>query len=938
MDMKQLALVLVVFLAWSGALALAQRSAWIQGRETAGAERRVALVIGNSAYDRSMGRLVNPVNDAEDMARTLRSLGFEVSHRQNLNREAMEKAVMAFTVSARDSAVALFYFAGHGVQVDRVNYLVPLGSRMFSQLDAKYRAVPANWVVDHMKNSGARANIVILDACRNNPLPKTRRSGGRGLAAMQGGSGTLIAFAAGPGQEADENPRGRNGLYTGELLKNLRQPGLSLVEVFQRTRNEVFRRSGNQQTPQDWNQLVGSIFLAGTRSATRPIVKNAGPPRDSSVPPMTLNPEEEYWKDVTKGNTVEDYREYLADYPKGRFAPLARRRIRRLSRKGSKPPPQVSATPSKPFLPAVRKQPGLLPGLPSPALQFPPLHKITGRLLRTLRGHSGDVIGLAVSPDGRLALTGSQDDTLKVWEIATGREVRTIPGRSLWIGRVAFSPDGRLAISGAKDKMPKIWEVATGRRLHILLGHDKRALPVTFSPDGRLALTGSNDKTLKLWDVATGREVRSLRGHEKNVISVDFSPDGRLALSGSEDKTLKLWDVATGRELRTLTGHDGPIIAGVFSPDARRVLSGSFDKTLKLWDVATGRLLRTFTGHGDIVFSVAFSPDGRLAISGSKDKTLKLWEVRTGRELRTLRGHAKDVFGVVFTPDGRLALSSSKDQTIKVWEIFAGREEGQENVALSPLPENNAARVARNTQRNWRDPVTGMEFVNVPGGAFQMGCHIKAGKCSYNEKPGRLVRLDGFWMGRHEVTQGQWKRLMGKLPFLITRGDRVPVNNVSWNQVQEFIRRLNRQSPGTFRLPSEAQWEYACRSGGKKVTYGTDTGLLSRRNANYGKNKCCLGDSSDGFKNSAPVGSFPPNALGLYDMSGNIREWVQDLRTLYIKLKAAKNPVNEQLGTNRVTRGGNYYYHPDDLRCTKRRSSTPTRKSVFVGFRLIKVR
>lgn len=149
---------------------------------------------------------------------------------------------------------------------------------------------------------------------------------------------------------------------------------------------------------------------------------------------------------------------------------------------------------------------------------------------------------------------------------------------------------------------------------------------------------------------------------------------------------------------------------------------------------------------------------------------------------------------------------------------------------------------------------------------------------------------------------------------------------------------LNRQSPGTFRLPSEAQWEYACRSGGKKVTYGTDTGLLSRRNANYGKNKCCLGDSSDGFKNSAPVGSFPPNALGLYDMSGNIREWVQDLRTLYIKLKAAKNPVNEQLGTNRVTRGGNYYYHPDDLRCTKRRSSTPTRKSVFVGFRLIKVR
>ena len=93
-----------------------------------------------------------------------------------------------------------------------------------------------------------------------------------------------------------------------------------------------------------------------------------------------------------------------------------------------------------------------------------------------------------------------------------------------------------------------------------------------------------------------------------------------------------------------------------------------------------------------------------------------------------------------------------------------------------------------------------------------------------------------------------------------------------------------------------------------------------------------------GLKTRPRLAVSPPNALGLFDMSGNIREWVQDLRTLYIKLKAAKNPVNEQLGTNRVTRGGNYYYHPDDLRCTKRRSSTPTRKSVFVGFRLIKVR
>ena len=123
--------------------------------------------------------------------------------------------------------------------------------------------------------------------------------------------------------------------------------------------------------------------------------------------------------------------------------------------------------------------------------------------------------------------------------------------------------------------------------------------------------------------------------------------------------------------------------------------------------------------------------------------------------------------------------------------------------------------------REWRDPVTGMEFVWVPGGSFEMGCLTKADHCNQNVKGVRTVRLDGYWLGKHEVTQGQWSAIMGGNPSRFKEGDAYPVEQVSWNDLQEFIRRLNNRSSAKFRLPSEAQWEYACRDGGKAVTFGT---------------------------------------------------------------------------------------------------------------------
>lgn len=341
-NMKRLTFLLVSMLALGLALtalsfalsiAQAQRSVRVQGR-AGGAEKRVALVIGNSNYGRNMGRLVNPANDAEDMARVLRGLKFEVTLLADLDKRGMEEALNDFSLKAEGSAVALFFFAGHGVQVERVNYLVPLRANMRRQLDAKYEAMPANKVVDYMKASGARANIVILDACRNNPLPKSGRSAGKGLAAMQAGTGTLIAFAAGSGQEADENPRGRNGLYTEELLKNLRTPGLSIVEVFQRTRNKVYRRSRGKQTPQDWNQLVGSIYLAGRDPANAPRGRQAPPPGAAGA--RIDLADQAAWEEVKDSKDIETLKDFQQLFPNSRYVPVVRLKIRKLQRQSSR--------------------------------------------------------------------------------------------------------------------------------------------------------------------------------------------------------------------------------------------------------------------------------------------------------------------------------------------------------------------------------------------------------------------------------------------------------------------------------------------------------------------------------------------------------------------------------------------------------------------------
>jgi len=247
------------------------------------AKPRVALVIGNAKYEAAAGPLRNAVNDAKAVSKTLRGLGFFVTEEHNVSRDELFEAVAGFREKIKEAEVALFYYAGHGVSVAGSNYLIPIksgyapgaGDETALRMLAETKLFNAEQVVAEMSAGGGRCNLVILDACRNTPVarnPGTRDAARGGLTEMKPPAGSLIAFATDAGHTAQDGT-GTNGLYTGELIQNLRTPGITIEQVFKRTREGVMRQSGGAQVPAEYSRLVGEdIYLAGLEASHPPEV------------------------------------------------------------------------------------------------------------------------------------------------------------------------------------------------------------------------------------------------------------------------------------------------------------------------------------------------------------------------------------------------------------------------------------------------------------------------------------------------------------------------------------------------------------------------------------------------------------------------------------------------------------------------------------------
>ncbi|KIM20243.1 hypothetical protein M408DRAFT_308850 [Serendipita vermifera MAFF 305830] len=341
----------------------------------------------------------------------------------------------------------------------------------------------------------------------------------------------------------------------------------------------------------------------------------------------------------------------------------------------------------------------------------------TGELVtQPLEGHKDCVNSVAFSPDGRRVVSGSDDKTIRIWNIETGELIiEPFQGHESGISSVSFSPNGKRIVSGSWDKTVRIWDAEVGEIItRPLVGHKDGVNSVAFSLDGRRVVSGSNDQTVRIWDAETGHLVtKPLQGHKDIVTSVALSPNGRHLVSGSNDKTVQIWDTETG-ELVTppLEGHEGGVTCVTFSSDGRRVVSGSNDRTIRIWDAETGQpVTRPLESHSDIVAFVAFSSDGRRIISGSWDKTVQVWNVETD-ELDTLTsdGHNDGVSSVAFSPDGRRIVSGSWDKTVRIWdtetgalvvEPLEGHRSSVTSVAFSPDGKRVASGSWDKTVRIW---------------------------------------------------------------------------------------------------------------------------------------------------------------------------------------------------------------------------------------------
>lgn len=237
-----------------------------------GAERRVALVIGNGLYKESP--LKNAVNDARDMASALRRLGFEVSLLTDAGLQQMDAAVREFGFKLRLGGAGLFYYAGHGLQLAGENYLVPVGASIQTESDVKYACLPAGMVLGRMEDARNDLNLVVLDACRNNPFARSFRSAEQGLAKMDAPTGTLISYATAPGSVASDGA-GRNGLFTQHLLKNLAVPGLPVTEIFMRVRQGVVVESSRKQVPWEASSLIGQFYFSPPVEGVAPVQSTA---------------------------------------------------------------------------------------------------------------------------------------------------------------------------------------------------------------------------------------------------------------------------------------------------------------------------------------------------------------------------------------------------------------------------------------------------------------------------------------------------------------------------------------------------------------------------------------------------------------------------------------------------------------------------------------
>ncbi|HRD74801.1 MAG TPA: caspase family protein [Hyphomicrobiaceae bacterium] len=594
--------------------------------------RRVALVIGNGAYSHAE-RLANPTNDADAVAVALKRMKFDhVTLHRDLTADGMRRALGAFAAEATGADVAIVFYAGHGIEVDGQNYLIPSDARLTRSAVVELETIPLTAVTGAIAGA-QKLRLVILDACRNNPFrakmaaadtgPR-RRSIGRGLARIEPGDNELIAFAAAGGTEADDGA-GRHSPFTAALLKSLETPGLEVRVLFGAVRDDVLAATSRGQTPHVYGTLGReAIYL---------------------VPPDAAGAKSSAEAEIARRVAAE----------KARLeAEMAARLEAERKRIPSSPPATATVVPA-----------------PTPAPTAPSKGKLVtraGALLHTFDGHPDMVLSVAFAP-GTIFSAG-HDGTLKSWSLEKEALNWSVKAHDGATNAVAVSRSGFVATAGS-DGLVKKWDVAKGKgaRMNSFKIGTKSVTTAAIDRHSNWIAAGGANNSVMIWDANSERLIGTIDHHVNAITSLAFASDFPTLVIGSRDKTITVWrlnQVAWGSSWKNLertinTGGDA-VSAVAITPDGKLVISGSWDRLIKVWDRASGELVRTLEGHEGEVYSLAVTPDGAHVLSASHDKTVRLWEIASGKLVRVHQAHAAYALAVAISQDGMIFASGGCDE------------------------------------------------------------------------------------------------------------------------------------------------------------------------------------------------------------------------------------------------------------------------------------
>ncbi|MEM9907664.1 MAG: BTAD domain-containing putative transcriptional regulator, partial [Cyanobacteria bacterium P01_D01_bin.44] len=315
----------------------------------------------------------------------------------------------------------------------------------------------------------------------------------------------------------------------------------------------------------------------------------------------------------------------------------------------------------------------------------------TGRCFRSLQAHQNAVRSIQwqpsspvqsgasaenrLNPSHREAIlaSGSFDQTVRLWSPRADASLKVLQGYRNAFQTLAWHPNGQLLASGGHDRLVRLWETRTGKCRMALEGHTRPVWAVAWSRDGQTLASSGDDQTIRLWDVRTQQMYATLQGHQGSLWGLAWHPQDAILASVSHDQTVRLWNVETRRCLSVLTGHQNFVRTVAWSPDGKLLATGSYDQMLRLWDPETGRCLKVLEDPDNWVWQLAFSPDGKTLATGSTNGDIKLWEMPTGNPLKTLKGHQNSVWSLAWRPNGHTLISSSHDQTVRIWRVGDGQ-------------------------------------------------------------------------------------------------------------------------------------------------------------------------------------------------------------------------------------------------------------------------